>query len=76
MASLSQTLTDSAKDAHSVSESNNEDAVEYLAQSKKKSEIFTKAVLIQRCKSVQQKAKKEVNFEGIPNDSGETRHQE
>eukprot|EP00957_Ditylum_brightwellii_P023237 1753846-Ditylum_brightwellii.AAC.1 len=50
--SLSQTLTNPAKDAHSESESEREDEVEQSAQNKKKSGSLTEAVLIQRCKSV------------------------
>eukprot|EP00957_Ditylum_brightwellii_P074300 5645486-Ditylum_brightwellii.AAC.1 len=52
MVSLSQTLTDAAKDTQSESKSDKEDEVEQLAQNKKKSETLTKAALIQRRKSV------------------------
>eukprot|EP00957_Ditylum_brightwellii_P196323 14957444-Ditylum_brightwellii.AAC.1 len=52
MVSLSKTLKDPAKNAQSESESDKENEVEQFAQNKKKSETLTKAVLIQRCKSV------------------------
>eukprot|EP00957_Ditylum_brightwellii_P013827 1042299-Ditylum_brightwellii.AAC.1 len=76
MVSLSQTATDPSKEAQSESESDKETEAEQLAWNKKKSETLTKMALMQRCKFVQQKVKKEVNFEGIPDNPGETRHQE
>eukprot|EP00957_Ditylum_brightwellii_P106124 8095434-Ditylum_brightwellii.AAC.1 len=51
MVSLSQTLTNPAKDTQSESDSDKEDKVEQFVQRKTKCETLTKAALIQRCKS-------------------------